>query len=424
MSTFSSYFEKKSIAFLMLGISSGVPLALTMSTLTLWLSVFGVSKTEIGLFALVGLPYSLKFLWSPIFDNFKAPIFSKFLGFRSAWVVLSQMFVILCIILMSFANPQENLLFIAIAALALAFCSSCADIATDAYRIDLFEGDKKGVGGSMYVFGYRIGLLIASVGVIHVTSLTGENWQLGYLSSIIGILIGTVSVFILKEEKEHKKDLSSPTPTRTDFEARLVAPFADFMKNQNLWALILLFILSFKLGDAYVGIMNNKFLIELGYSKEQIVNISKIVGLVATICGTFVGSAMLQKLSITRSLFIAIFLQSFSNLVFIYQESAGVSNAVLSAVTFTENFTSGIGSIIIISYLSSMCNLKYSATQYAILSSVSSVGRTLISSSAGLMVENVGWTNFFIFSIFAGLIPALILMKLSKSSKHVESSGD
>jgi PAT family beta-lactamase induction signal transducer AmpG len=393
-----------------LGMSSGLPLALILSTLKVFLVDANVDIKTIGLFSLISLPYSIKFFWSPILDSINLPFLTKNLGKRKSWIILNQLLLVASIIALGlFANSDVKT--IAIIALLIAIFSATQDMAVDAYRIETIKAQDQGIAASFYVYGYRIGMLIS--GAFALALSQKMSWDMVYYIIASIMAIGIFATLFARE------NLTLQPKSSPNFilwlKTFLILPLTNFLQHKK-WYLIFPFVILFKLCDAFAGSLTLPFLIDIGFSKIEIASIVKTFGLFATLTGAFVGGVLVKKIGFKKSLWTAIIMQAVSNLAFCYQAQIGYNIASLYLVIFIENFSGGIGDVVFVAYLSSLCNIKYTATQYAVLVSFASMARSLLSSSAGLFVAGFGWMNFFLFSS-ALAIPSIILLFLLKPSK-------
>ncbi len=399
------YFTSDIATIFFLGIASGLPLALVLSTLKVFLVDLNIDIKTIGLFSLIALPYSLKFLWAPIVDGVALPILTKHLGKRRSWIILNQFLLIVAIAALG-VFEGSNVINIAIIAMLIAIFSATQDMAIDAYRIERIKPEDQGIAASFYVYGYRIGMLISGAFALILSEKMA--WDRVYYIIAAMMIIGVFTTLLAKE------NVASPTKSSDNFIGWLkisaLAPIADFFKRKN-WYLIFPFVILFKLCDAFAGSLTLPFLIEVGFSKIEIATIVKTFGLFATLSGVLLGGILIKKIGLIKSLWIAAILQAVSNLAFCYQASIGYDIYSLYLVIFAENFSGGIGDAVFIAYLSSLCNIAFTATQYAILISFASVGRSVLSSSAGIFVASFGWINFFFFSSTL-VLPALVLLFL------------
>jgi len=381
-----------------------MPLALLLSTLKVFLVDLKIDLETIGLFSLIALPYSIKFLWAPLVDSISLPFLQK-LGRRRSWMVLSQILLIIFIFLLgSFAN--HGLLAITIITSAAAFASATQDMAVDAYRIEKFSTEDQGFAASFYVYGYRIGMLISGAFALFLSELI--EWQQVYfiLACImtLGLLISLIA------DTESAKEAPKAQKLTIWFEQNVLLPLKDFLKRQNCY-FIFAFIIAFKLCDAFAGTLTLPFLLDIGFSKGQIAAIVKTFGLFATLFGAFCGAIIIKKIGMIKALWAALILQGVSNLAFCLQAYVGADANVLYGVIFVENFSGGIGDAVFVAYLSSLCNVAFTATQYSLLVSAASSARVFLSSGAGVFAASFGWVNFFFLS-FLLAIPAVILLAL------------
>ncbi len=390
--------SRKMAALLLLGFSSGLPLFLTSKTLQAWMTVEGVNLRSIGLFSLVGLPYSLKFIWSPLLDRFVPP----FLGRRRGWLVLTQGALLLAIAAMALQQPRQALQFLAINALFIAFFSATQDIAADAYRTDVLEEREMGAGAAVFVLGYRVALLATGAWAL---ILAGQiPWPTVYLLMSLLMAVGLLSSFWAPEPSEQERPPES-------FSDAVVLPFAEFFQRSGFIraVFILVFIVLYKLGDALVNNMSIPFLLKTGFTQTDIGWIQGGMGLVATIIGTLAGGAILSKIGINRSLWVFGALQAVSNLAYFVLAQVGKSYPFLVLTINIENFCAGLGTAAFVAFLMSLCNQRFSATQYALLSSLMAVSRDILVAPAGGLAEATGWSLFFLLSIVAA-IPGLLLL--------------
>lgn len=404
-SSLSLYLKPKMIAIAFLGLASGMPLVMTASTMSAWLNNSGVDKTAIGLFALLGLPYTLKFLWAPLVDHLSIPVITKKLGRRRSWIILTEIILIALIFGLGFTNPAQNISLTAIIALLITITSATHDIAVDAWRVEILKKDEQGAGAASIVFGYNIGMrLVGGALALYLSDLIG--WPYVYAIMAVVMLVGIIAVIIAGEPKREKHEY--PETMEKWIEMAVLKPLTDFMKK-NDWILILLFVAFYKFGDAFAGVMTTPFLQDIGFSNKELAEYLKIYGLAATIMGTFIGGVMVHKIGSIKSLWICGFLQMLSNLMFVAQAQAGHDPSLLIATISIENMSGGMGTAAFIAYISNLCSRDYTATQYALLSSLAAIGRTVLSSSSGKFVEIFGWREFFIISTIAA-VPGLVLL--------------
>jgi PAT family beta-lactamase induction signal transducer AmpG len=405
------FFKKQFLDIFILGIAAGVPLALVLSSLTVWLKEYGISKSAISLFALTTTPYALKFLWSPFIDGIKLPFFSNKFGQRKAWLILTQILLFGAIFSMGLVNPNKHLYLMAICTLCVSFFSASQDIVIDAYRIENFEKKEQGLAASFYIYGYRIGLLVSGAAALIIAEFVGFNLTYIFISFLYFAF--AIFSFFLPEKIFQTK---APSSYKDWCKSYIITPFAQLMKEPH-FVMVILFIITFKFGDAFIGIMTNPFLLEIGFSKIDIAFYVKTVGLFATITGALAGGILIAKYSLKTNLYIAAVFQLLTNLIFIIQAMVGNKAIVLGATIFLENFAGGIGTIVFVAFLSSLCHVKFSATQYALLSSIAAVSRTFLSAPAGFVAESYSWVEFFLISGIIS-IPAIIFIYFLRLKSH------
>ncbi len=391
--------SRKMAALILLGFSSGLPLFLTSKTLQAWMTVENVDLTAIGLFSLVGVPYSLKFLWSPLLDWFILP----FLGRRRGWLIAIQIGLLIAIACMALQQPKQALQLLAINAVAIAFLSATQDIAADAYRSDILEQLEMGAGAAVFVLGYRIALLLTGSLALILADII--PWYSVYLLMAVGMALGIIATLFAPEPKE----ISPPE----SLSAAVILPFREFIQRQGVVQAILtlLFIVLYKLGDSFVNNMSTSFLLKTGFTQTDIGAIQGGMGLIATIVGTLAGGAFLSKIGLNRSLWVFGALQAVSNLAYLLLAQVGKNYQVLLLTINIENFCAGLGTAAFVAFLMNMCNQRYSATQYALLSSFMAVSRDILVAPAGSLAKSTGWPLFFFISIVAA-IPGLLLLPL------------
>ena len=387
-------FEKKLLIFLPIGFFSGLPLLLTSATLGTWLADLGIDKTTIGLFALVGLPYALKFFWAPLLDTTLFGSFSKRVGRRRSWIIIMQIFICANIFAMANIDPIQNTYLLAVLAFTLAFFSASHDISIDAWRIEVHKKSELGLGAALYVTGYRVSLLVAGAGALVIADY--YSWRLAFIILASFFPLGIIIVLMCNIKEKTSEVTNKKKSIKFILYNRIINPFIDFMKNHN-WILILIFIALFKWGDALLGVLSQPFMLEIGFTKSEIAAVSKLYGLGATLLGLFVGGIIISRIGIIKSLFISGILQLLSNLIFIILAIEGNNIPFLILTITIENLAGGIGTAAFIAYLSSLCNVKFSAFQYALLSSFMAFSRTWLSAPAGWMIDNLNWKIYFNF---------------------------
>jgi PAT family beta-lactamase induction signal transducer AmpG len=423
------YLQRRVLIVLLLGFASGLPLALSGSTLLVWMRESGVDLGTIGLFALVGTPYTLKFLWAPLADALHVPWFSHAFGRRRGWLVFSQLLLIASILLLALTDPARSPLFVALGALLVAATSSTQDIVVDAFRVESLPESEQAAGMASYVAAYRIGMLVSTAGALFLVSgfeSTGISrssaWMWGYVVMATLVLIGTVTA-LAATEPEPSVRAEAATSSETAF-ARVmhaaIGAFSEFLVRKDAWA-ALAFVVLYKFTDAFSGTMTAPFVIDLGFSRNDYAAIVKGVGLAATLIGGFAGGFVARRYSLGASLWIGGLLQAVANLSFSWLALAGLSQWALAFAITAENFTSAIGTVIFVAYLSALCqNPLHTATQYALLTALAAVGRTYLSSGAGYVAKATGWPLFFAICVLVA-VPSLILLTWLQRRGHFEA---
>ena len=405
------YLDRRVIAVYFLGVSRGLPLMLVLATLTAWLSREGVSKATIGLFAYVLAPYTLKFVWAPIMDRVPLPVMTRLFGRRRGWLLLTQAGLILAILGLASTDPGTNLTATAVMALLVAFMSASQDIVVDAYRIEILEEEKLGAGAAMVVQGYRVAMWVATTGALAIA----YNWgyPAAYTAMACLVLVGVVTVLLNPEPAG--STTAAPQGERKALawlQEVVVEPFRDFLERNGLVTalVILAFISLYKASDVLIAQMAFPFYLDTGFNEVEIAWVSGTFGLVCTVGGSFLMGAIIYRFGIIPSLFAAGLLQMGSNLMFALQAYVGHNLPLFHLTIFIENTSGGMGTTAFVAYLSSLCNVRYTAVQYALLTSfMQLLGKFLITPSSGFLVEAMGWIPFFLFSSAAG-IPALLLL--------------
>jgi MFS transporter, PAT family, beta-lactamase induction signal transducer AmpG len=428
---FAVYLQPRVLIVLLLGFSSGLPLALSGSTLLVWMTESGVDLRTIGLFALVGTPYTLKFLWAPLVDAIHVPLFTRAFGRRRGWLLFSQLLLIVAILLLALTDPARSPLFVALGALLVAATSSTQDIVVDAFRVESLPESEQAAGMASYVAAYRIGMLVSTAGALLIVSgfestgiPRGSAWMWGYVVMAAMVLIGTVTA-LAATEPEQSARAEAATGAETAFARVLhaaIGAFSEFLNRRDAWA-ALVFVVLFKFTDAFSGIMTAPFVIDLGFSRNDYAAIVKGVGLAALLIGGFAGGFVARRYSLAASLWIGGVLQALANLSFSWLALVGTNHWALAFAISAENFTSAIGTVIFVAYLSALCkNPLHTATQYALLTALAAVGRTFLSSGAGYVQQATGWPLFFAICVVVA-VPGLILLSWLQRRGHFDELG-
>jgi PAT family beta-lactamase induction signal transducer AmpG len=419
------YLERRLIFVFVMGFASGLPLALSAGTLAIWLTEAGVSLAAIGLFAAAGTPYSVKFLWAPLIDRVPLPLLSRLLGRRRSWMVMIQALLMVAVIMLGLTRPEEAPLITAAFALLVAFLSASQDIVIDAYRIEILKPEQQGAGAAMTQAGYRFGMIASGAGALYLADekTAGLSWSIVYVVMAALVVIGMIAAILAPEPRAEQ-----PKPGRgvkVWVREAVVDPFGEFIARNGIHAaaLILAFILLYKLGDAFAGVMANPFYIKIGFSKAEIASVSKIFGVLATLAGVFLGGVVVARFGVLMSLFGCGILQMLSNLMFAAQAAVGADVGFLVLTIGIENLSGGMGSAAFVAYLSLLCNTAYTGTQYALFSSFMAVGRTWLSASSGWVAEQTDWVTFFIISTVIALPGLLMLIWMTRRFPMAAQSG-
>lgn len=399
--TLQLFRQPKSAILLILGFASGLPLALTSGTLQAWMTVEGIDLKTIGFFSLVGQAYVFKFLWSPAMDRYTPPL----LGRRRGWLIITQLLLMVGIAAMGFLDPGSQLRWMAALAVLIAFCSASQDIVFDAWKTDVLPPEERGSGAAISVLGYRLAMLVSG-GLALWMADKYLGWQATYwlmAALLVPCLIAT---------------LLAPEPTETivapkTLEEAVMAPLRDFFGRNNAW-LILLLIVMYKLGDAFAMSLTTTFLIRgVGFDAGEVGMVNKTLGLFATIVGALYGGVLMQRLSLFRALLIFGILQGVSNAGYWMLAVTDKNILTMGGAVFFENLCGGMGTAAFVALLMTLCNKSFSATQFALLSALSAVGRVYVGPIAGWFVEAHGWPTFYLFSVVAA-VPGIVLLLICR----------
>jgi PAT family beta-lactamase induction signal transducer AmpG len=424
------YLRLRVLVVILLGFAAGLPLALSGETLSVWMADRGVDLGTIGLFALVGLPYTIKFLWAPVVDALEVPWLTRRLGRRRAWLVASQLILMAAVIFLGTRDPVAMPLAVALGALLVAFASSTQDILIDAYRIESLPIEEQAAGMAGYVAAYRIGMLVSGAGALKLVAWLETQgfsklaaWPIAYMVAAALVLVGLLAVLLGRapvneattEAALAEREKRADAPRRVLLAA--TGAFRQFLARDAALA-VLAFVVAYKLCDALAGRMTAPFVLSLGYDKDTYANIVKGVGLAASLIGGFAGGAVARATPLAPALWLGAILAMASNLVFAWLYFQPVGVWALTVAVVVENFTGAIGTVIFVAYLSALCNSPlHTATQYALLTALASTGRTLLSSGTGYTVAAIGWPLFFAATAVAAL-PALALMAWLQRRGH------
>lgn len=455
------YGHRRMLVMLLLGFSSGLPLQLTGSTLQAWLTESGVSVESIGLFSLVGIAYTWKFVWAPVVDGIAVPGLSRLLGHRRAWLILLQLALLAAVAMLTFLDPRTDIAAVAGVAFLIAFLSASQDTVVDAFRIESLPQDEQAAGSASFVAAYRMAMLVSFTGAVGVVSLSEgyglsgpEAWAVGYLAMAALVLVGIAGTLLAKEDWLAQ----APRFQRSwaeRIETSVVAPFRDFF-SKDLWFAILAFIVLFKLGDSFTSELRTFFFLSNGFERTAYAAIQWPFGLFSVLAGGFVGGIIASRYGLMRALWIAGIAQMVTNLVFIWPslwlppivEAIGIANAstgvkqltfaaldaggadgfaataALAGSVAIESFATGLGATVFVAYLSKLCsNRAYTATQYALLTSLAAQARVLLGAPAGFAVAAVGWVWYYVIATALAL-PGLVLLWWLWSREEKSASRD
>ena len=422
------YTEAATLRMLLLGFSAGLPLLLVFGTLSFWLREAGIDRTTIGYLSWVGLAYGFKWLWAPLVDRLPIPLLTRLLGRRRSWLLLSQAVIMAALIGMALTDPRLALTPVVWCALAVAFGSATQDIALDAYRIESADVPRQAALAAAYQTGYRIAMIWAGAGALWIAARAEVAdgavyqhgaWQAAYLAMAASMLLGVATVLLSPEPVPRPM-----APSRNALEwlkSALVEPFADFLRRYGKQALLILALIAvYRISDVVMGIMANPFYVDMGYTKDEVAAVTKIYGVIMTLAGAFVGGALAMRFGVMRVLMLGAVLSAASNLLFAWLGSRGHDVTALIFVISADNLASGIASAAFIAYLSSLTNVNYSATQYALFSSMMLLLPKFLAGYSGIYVDAFGYSNFFTATALLG-VPVLLLVWLA--SKQIPPSA-
>jgi PAT family beta-lactamase induction signal transducer AmpG len=414
---------------LLLGFASGLPLALSGSTLAVWLTERHVDLATIGLFSLVGLPYTFKFAWAPLVDALDVPVLSRLLGRRRGWLIFTQILIVIAVVILGLSDPEKSLTFVLVGAVLVAAASATQDIVIDAFRVESLATDEQAAGMAGYVAAYRIGMLASGAGVLvlvagleHIGIPRQNVWMWGYIAAAAAMVIGmAASIAATEPAPPPAAEAVTGNPLQRVVTTAAGA-FGEFLTRDAAIA-VLLFVVLYKFCDAFAGALTAAFVINIGFDKATYAAVVKGVGLAAALIGGFAGGAIARSLPLSTSLWIGGLLQMISNLTFSWLAVMGTSVGALTATIIVENFTGSIGTVIFVAYLSALCGSRaHTATQFALLTALAAVGRTTLASGAGFIAEATGWVWFFAITA-AAAAPSLLLLAWLQARGHFKGLG-
>ena len=428
---FAVYLQPRVLIVMMLGFSSGLPLALSGSTLLVWVSENGVSLGTIGLFTLVGTPYTLKFLWAPLVDGLNIPLLTRGLGRRRGWLVFTQLLLMAAIVGLALTDPARSPFYVALGALLVATTSATQDIVVDAFRVESLAENEQAAGMASYVAAYRVGMVASTAGALFL--VTGfeyaglsrlDAWMASFAAMAGLVLVGIVTVLCAREPEQSRiaDAAAGGKPSIGRIAEAAMGSFSEFL-TQRYAIIVLVFVMLFKFTDAFAGAMTVPFIIDIGFTRNDYAIIVKGVGLAATLIGGFAGGFLARGYSLVTCLWIGGLLQAVSNLTFTWLALVGPQQWALTVAVSVEAFTGAIGTVIFVAYLSALCrNPLHTATQYALLTALASVGRIYLSSGAGYVAQMSGWPLFFVISVVVA-VPSLILLAWLQRRGHFDELG-
>lgn len=452
---FQVYFEKKVLLLLLLGFSAGLPFLLVFSTLSAWLRDDGISRTTIGFFSWIGITYSIKVFWAPVVDRVRLPILTPLLGQRRSWILIAQLGIMFGLVGMAFTgslfsdyvtdplHPDSNsvtqgITQMALFALCVAFASATQDIAIDAYRIEVAELNKQGVMSAAYIFGYRLALLAAGAGALYLADFW--DWQIAYLSMAGLVFVGVFAVLIAPDVARKGGDkinealpevvwVSKKVAALPEFFQKVsrwfvfavVSPFLEFFQREKRWALYLLLVVAiYRISDITMGVMANPFYLDMGFSKSEIASVTKIFGFAMTMIGSAVGGVIVVRLGVMKPLLAGAVLVAVTNLLFaVLAMHTEKSLAFLAFVISADNFSGGLANVAFIAFLSGLTSRTYTATQYALFSSLMTLPGKYIGGYSGVVVDGYGYDWFFIYAAVIGVPAILAIAWLLKKNPNV-----
>lgn len=420
----SIYAKPRVIAMVFLGFSGGLPFLLVFSTLTAWLRDEGVSRSAIGFFAWVGITYSVKVIWAPVVDRISIPFVTRRLGQRRSWILIGQTGIAAGLFGMAMVGHTE-LYLLSLFALLVAFSSATQDIAIDAYRIEAMQERFQGAMSAAYIFGYRVALLVAGAGSLYIAEYA--NWTFAYQVMGALVFVGIVTVLLIDEPESHRREIIASAESDSvhfGFINAVVRPFTDFFSRNGKFALvILLFIAVFRLSDIAMGIMANPFYLDMGYSKTDIANVAKVFGFFMTIAGSFICGILVVKWGIFRCLLIGATAVALTNVLFSMLSLLQPDIIWLAGVISADNISGGFAATAFVAYLSSLTNRAYTATQYALFSSLMTLPGKFISGFSGIVVDAQGYFVFFLVAAALGIPAILLVLVLMKREMRVSQSA-
>lgn len=414
------YKKAATLRMFFLGFSSGLPLLLVLGTLGFWMREVGVDLKTIGFMSWVGLCWGMKWIWAPLVDKLPIPILTKTLGRRRAWLLVSQIGLVATLGAMAFTNPAKDLQTTALLALLTAFCGATQDIALDAYRIESGTEEEQAAFAATYQTGYRLAMIWSGAGALAVaaaaetTALGG--WCVAYLVMAASLFVGVITTLLSPKDTKEKSDATRQTLTQWFYGAACV-PFVEFFKRFGFWSFVVLaLIATYRISDVVMGVMANPFYQDMGFTKQEVAAVSKVFGVLMTLVGAFIGGVVAMRIGVMKTLFVGALLSALTNLLFCVLASIGHDMTFLIFTVSADNLAGGLASAAFVAYLSGLTNKAYSATQYALFSSVMLLLPKFLAGFSGVAVESLGYGGFFFGTALLG-VPVLFLVALASIAR-------
>lgn len=423
-----SYTKRHVVVLFFLGFSAGLPYLLVFSTLSAWLADVEVKRATIGFLSWVGITFSIKVFWAPVIDRLPLPGLTRWLGRRRSWMLLAQVVIALALVGMAYTDPREDIIQLAQLAVIVAFASATQDISIDAFRIESADAEYQGVMAAMYIFGYRVALLVSGAGAFYIAEY--YSWSDAYLAMAALMGVGMLTaLYVAEPQRQDNSDVAevaltgfSLTAIALWFRDAVVGPFREFFQRNGQQALLILTLIGiYKLSDITMGVMANPFYLDIGFSKLDIANIGKVFGFVMSIVGSALGGLLVVRYGIMRPLLLGAVLVATTNLFFVLLSQIGPDLTMLAITISADNISGGLASAVFIAYLSSLTNTAYTATQYALFSSLMTLPAKMMGGFSGVVVEGVGYSYFFLYASCLGLPAILLLLWMMHQARSVHT---
>ena len=422
------YLQRSVIVMFFLGFSAGLPFLLVYSTLSAWLATAGLQMSTISTFAWLGFAYSLKFAWAPFVDSLPIPVLTRILGRRRSWLLFAQVAIGLALLVLAHTDPAAATGVFAVIALVVAFSAATQDIVIDAYRIECAEKQLQGVLAASYQYGYRLAMLVAGAGALYIAQYA--SWTIAYMSMAACMIVGIATTLLCSEPAVRTKPIAYAGKSFAErvaawFMRAVAEPLIDFFKRFGKFAIVIIaFILLFRLSDYVLGILANPFYVKIGFSLAEIASVAKIYGVIVSLVGAAAGGWAVVRYGVARCLIASTILIASTNLFFAMMVYVGAEIWMLTVTISADNFAMGFGGTVFIAYLSSLVNLAFTATQYALMSSLMSLLGKLTAGFSGNVQESVGWFGFFIYAAALGIPAILLSLVVARYHDRLVDGGD